>query len=220
MLVDLPDSDHLDDGNDEDDEASPEVVHQLENGLTTGSDVDRANSEADEADYACDSCLNIMCSQTVKLSLYKLKIPTLFFSGQRSQNTVMIPVSSPVAEPRPSCISFIIFYILYNYNECYHRDQHEEEEDGEELWEEVKLGEGGGVADKGQAGPGVHHVTDGDAQLVSQTPQDGEDDEPGEEGGEGVGEADDEGVSVGVVLEVVIRGVGDQRPEPRGEREE
>ena len=62
MLVDLPDSDHLDDGNDEDDEASPEVVHQLENGLTPRSDVDRANSEANEANYASDACLNIMYS--------------------------------------------------------------------------------------------------------------------------------------------------------------
>ena len=52
-----PDSDDLNYGDDEDDEASPEVVHQLENGLTPWSDVDRANSEANEADYAGDDCL-------------------------------------------------------------------------------------------------------------------------------------------------------------------
>ena len=57
MQLDPPDSDHLNDGDDEDDEASPEVVHQLENGLTPWSDVDRANSEANEANYAGDHCL-------------------------------------------------------------------------------------------------------------------------------------------------------------------
>ena len=62
MQRDPPDSDHLNDGDDEDDEASPEVVHQLENGLTPRSDVDRANSEANEANYASDACLNIMYS--------------------------------------------------------------------------------------------------------------------------------------------------------------
>ena len=100
------------------------------------------------------------------------------------------------------------------------RDQHEEEEDREELREEIKLGQGGGVADEGEAGPGVDHLTDRNSQLVSQTPEDGEDDEPGEEGGEGVGEADDESISVGVVSEVVVRSVGDESPEPGGEREE
>ena len=100
------------------------------------------------------------------------------------------------------------------------RHQHQEEEDGEELRQEVELGQGRGVADEGQAGPGVHDLTDGNAQLVSQTPQDGEDDEPGQEGGEGVREADDESISVGVVSEVVVRGVGYQSSKARGEREE
>ena len=66
MDFDPPHSDHLNDRNHEDDEASAEVVHQLENGLTPRSDVDRANSEANEADYAGDDCLKkpaVMYSQ-------------------------------------------------------------------------------------------------------------------------------------------------------------
>ena len=100
------------------------------------------------------------------------------------------------------------------------RDQHEEEEDREELWEEVELGEGGGVADEGQTGAGVHHVLDGDPELVRQAPEDGEDHEPGQEGGEGVCEADDESISVGVMPEVVVGGVGDESPKASGEGEE
>ena len=88
------------------------------------------------------------------------------------------------------------------------RDQHEEEEDGEELREEVKLGQGGWVAHKGQAGPRVDHLTDRNSQLVSQASEDGEDDEPREEGGEGVGEADDESIlNVGHKVVLFLLGV-------------
>ena len=55
---------------------------------------------------------------------------------------------------------------------------------------------------------------------MSEVTEDGEDDGARQQGGEGVGEADDEGVLVGVVSELVVRAVGRQGTKPHTEGEE
>ena len=88
-------------------------------------------------------------------------------------------------------------------------EQHDEEEEGPE-------GRGGdgqhhlGVHQEGQAGPGLDHVVHQDALGVSHVAQDGEDHHGREEGGEGVDAADDNGVLVAVVVELVVAAQGQQ----------
>ena len=57
-------------------------------------------------------------------------------------------------------------------------------------------------------------------ELEGKVAKDGEDDEASEERGEGVGHADDEGVPVRVVPEVVVGGISDEGSKAGGEGEE
>ena len=77
-----------------------------------------------------------------------------------------------------------------------------------------------GVADEGEAGPGLDDLSHGEVELVSEVAENGEDHGPGEKRGEGVGEADNERVLVGVVPELVVGAVRGQGPEPNTQREE
>ena len=99
-------------------------------------------------------------------------------------------------------------------------DQHEEEKDGKELGQEVKFGKGTWVADKGESRARINNVLYRDLELEGKVAKDGEDDEASKERGEGVGHADDEGVPVRVVPEVVVGGISDEGSEAGGEGEE
>ena len=99
-------------------------------------------------------------------------------------------------------------------------DQHEEEKNRKELGQEVKLSEGTWVADKGESRSRINNVLHRDLELEGKVTKNGEDDEASKERGEGVGHADDEGVPVRVVPEVVVGGISDEGSEAGGEGEE
>ena len=96
----------------------------------------------------------------------------------------------------------------------------EEEKDGKKLGQEVKFGKGTWVADKGESRARINNVLYRDLELEGKVAKDREDDEASEERGEGVGHADDEGVPVRVVPEVVVGGISDEGSEAGGEGEE
>lgn len=69
-------------------------------------------------------------------------------------------------------------------------DQHEEEKNREKLGQEVKLGKGTWVTDKGESRARIDDVLHRDLKLKGKVAKDGEDDEASKERGEGVGHAD------------------------------
>ena len=98
--------------------------------------------------------------------------------------------------------------------------QHQEEEDCKELRNKVKLGQNFRITDKSQSSTRFNNFIHGQVEFMSEVAEDGEDDGARQQGGEGVGEADDEGVLVGVVSELVVRAVGRQGTKPHTEGEE
>ena len=87
-------------------------------------------------------------------------------------------------------------------------DQHEEEDDRPEL-RAGQRGHGLGIHLKHQTRTLVCHRLDVLVLGVRHVAQVGEDDEAGEEAGAGVDGAGDETVSVAVVVELVVAGVGE-----------
>ena len=92
---------------------------------------------------------------------------------------------------------------------------------GQQHHEEEPRPEGGGsqgehhlrVDQEGQAGAALHHVPDVHTLGVGHVAQDGEDDGGGEEAGEGVDGADDDGVPVAVLVELVVAAESQQGPD-------
>ena len=92
---------------------------------------------------------------------------------------------------------------------------------GEQHHEEEPRPEGGGsqgqhhlrVDQEGQAGAALHHVPNVDTLGVGHVAEDGEDDGGREEAGEGVDGADDDGVPVAVLVELVVAAQSQEGPD-------
>ena len=92
------------------------------------------------------------------------------------------------------------------------RQQHHEEESGPEG--RGREGEHNlRIDEEGEAGAWLHHVAHLHTLGVSHVPQDGEDDCGREEACEGVDGADDEGVPVAVVMELVVAAQRQEGPD-------
>ena len=86
-----------------------------------------------------------------------------------------------------------------------------EQHDEKESRPQGRRGEGEddfGIDKEGQARSTLHNVANFHPLRVSHVAEDGEDDRGGEEAGEGVDRADEEGVPVAVVVELVVAAQG------------